>query len=352
MDSEFEVKFRDSLKKLKAEVWKYPNVVGISNTPKRKIVKGVETDVPCIRVYVTKKLPKDKLKPSEVIPEEVNGVKTDVVEIGTLRKMVKPEEFRLRYRPFPCGVSTSRADEVARGTVGFYIITEDFNVYLISNNHVWAKENDGKIFDPITQPGLLDGGDPSRDIVARLEGFIPIDFSGNPNYVDVAWASLIDPSLAYYGILGTDGVTGLSRIYVKSSVEKYGASTGKTTGTIIDESATVSVKYDKGNAVFEDVVIVKGENFVAPGDSGSPVIDGSKSFVGLLFAGSEDGSHGVVCKHDRIVDAIGKAIAKRVSILAINVYQPYAKIEVVKRVASPPSEMLPYILMLIIGLIR
>ena len=43
---------------------------------------GIDTGEPCITVFVKQKVALDRLKPHEVIPKELNGVKTDVVEIS------------------------------------------------------------------------------------------------------------------------------------------------------------------------------------------------------------------------------------------------------------------------------
>ncbi|MGL5244892.1 MAG: hypothetical protein ACRC7R_06955 [Sarcina sp.] len=58
------------------------NVIGIGLGT--KIVNGIDTGELCIKVLVTKKVPIEDLKPEDVIPEIYLGVKTDVVEVGTL----------------------------------------------------------------------------------------------------------------------------------------------------------------------------------------------------------------------------------------------------------------------------
>ena len=66
---------------------KLPNVVGWSNKIQKKIIRGIISDIDCIRIYVSKKLPREMLRRDELIPEEVDGIKTDVVEVGRLRKL-------------------------------------------------------------------------------------------------------------------------------------------------------------------------------------------------------------------------------------------------------------------------
>ena len=54
------------------------NVVGVGIGKKRK------TGEFCIKVYVVVKKPENQLKPTDIIPKQIEGVKTDVVESGKL----------------------------------------------------------------------------------------------------------------------------------------------------------------------------------------------------------------------------------------------------------------------------
>lgn len=60
---------------------KYSHVVGIGIGKKK-----VETIyVRCINIYVTKKLPEEELSKDEIIPEEIEGVPTRVIEVGEVK---------------------------------------------------------------------------------------------------------------------------------------------------------------------------------------------------------------------------------------------------------------------------
>lgn len=56
------------------------NVVGVGVSRKRR--RGQTLPLWCVMVYVSKKIPASFLPPEEVIPPEVEGVPTDVVEMG------------------------------------------------------------------------------------------------------------------------------------------------------------------------------------------------------------------------------------------------------------------------------
>ena len=317
------MKIREVIEKHGKELLKYPNVIGFSNLPQPRIRKGkIIPEEQVLRVYVTRKVPKEQLKPSELIPPEIKGVKTDVVEIGRIRKL---QGFREKYRPAPAGVSTSRADQEATGTIGWFMVDEDGNIYLLSNNHVWANENNAQQGDPIVQPGLLDGGDPSNDVIAELYDWIDIDFTGNSNTVDAAIATPLDLSQIYTSIMVLGGVTGKADPQQDTKAKKVGRSTGYTEGVIIDTSATLNVDYDSGTALFQDVFIVQGENIVQAGDSGSPVLDEQGKFLGLLFAGNDEGSVFVACKASNIESAFQSKLNKKIWILLANAWPPFQR---------------------------
>lgn len=339
-------RIREVINELRKEIYKYPNVVGVSLTPKKKIVKGKQTDIDCVRIYVSRKVPEDKLRKDEVIPKEVNGVKTDVVQIGKLRFI--HVSYTSRYRPVPAGVSVSRADENARGTLGWFIIDEDLNIYAISCNHVFAKFNQGKPGDAIVQPGLLDGGDPRLDIVFTLVDFVEIR-EDVENKVDIAWAKPVDKAIYYVGIIEHSSPVGVEDPKLDETVWKVGATTGYTEARVIDESAEIQLEHEGKTYKFVDVAIAQGFNtFAQPGDSGAPVLNRLNMFKGILFAGNEDGKVGAFCKTSNIISEISNKMGKNVYVFTYNTYPPYKAIT--KTVIKPYiTYTLSDVLMFLIG---
>ena len=64
------------------------NVVGMSKSLKARIKDGTSLEgTRVIRVYVSRKEPAGTLAENEVIPPLINGIETDVVEIGTLKAL-------------------------------------------------------------------------------------------------------------------------------------------------------------------------------------------------------------------------------------------------------------------------
>lgn len=62
------------------ELRKYPNVIGVKEH--KKFVKGEKTDIDCITVFVSRKVPEEKLTPASKIPKTIEGIPTDVVEFA------------------------------------------------------------------------------------------------------------------------------------------------------------------------------------------------------------------------------------------------------------------------------
>jgi hypothetical protein len=171
-------------------------------------------------------------------------------------------------------------------------VKDNNNVYALSNNHVYADENQANIGDDVLQPGAVDGGEVPNDIVGTLFDFEPINFNGANNFIDAAIA------LSSTDLLGNAtppdgyGTPKSSTIdpSIRMRVMKYGRTTGFTRGRITGINATVDVEYDSGIARFVNQIVIGGIGFSQGGDSGSLVVKagvfGRGKPVGLLFAGS------------------------------------------------------------------
>ncbi len=66
-----------------AELLRKPNVVAVGIGYRTR--GGQRTDEVCLVVSVTHKIPRDKLKPQEALPANIEGVAVDVVETGVIR---------------------------------------------------------------------------------------------------------------------------------------------------------------------------------------------------------------------------------------------------------------------------
>jgi hypothetical protein len=203
-------------------------------------------------------------------------------------------------RPVPIGVSIGNENECAAGTLGARV-TKGGNVYILSNNHVLARQNAASIGEDILQPGRYDTSPqcsiPANSSIGTLAQFVRINFSGN-NTVDAALAST---TTSLVGNATFTGGYGVPNSTTKSAtigmlVQKCGRTTSCTHGSVASIDATVRVQYESGVATFVDQVVVTGKRgaFSKSGDSGSLIVtDDSNAYpVALLFAGGQTSTIG------------------------------------------------------------
>jgi hypothetical protein len=295
-------------------IFRLPNVIacGVGY----KVMDNGTTDELAVVVSVTRKLPAAVLSAAELIPRLLDGIRTDVVETGSLRAF---QGARDRWRPvIPPGVSLGHINATA-GTFGC-LVHRAGEVFMLSNNHVLANANRCHMGDPIIQPGRLDGGVPP-DRVATLADYVPLDFGGDAptcslataveqglnalsglfgsqhrvmayqrtpgnNRVDAALARPDDPVAVTPEIVGIGRPRGVRRATLGTPVKKSGRTTGYTEGRIIQIDVTSEVSYGLARARFFGQLMANGMS--QPGDSGSAVLDPDNYVVGLLFAGSEN----------------------------------------------------------------
>lgn len=333
-----------------------PNVIGVAVG--RKNLVGELSVV----TLVQQKKPLAALSAEEAVPKQLDGVRTDVIEVGYLRAFQTPRD---RYRPtIPCGVSIGHY-KITAGTLGAIVTDRNTGEKLIlSNNHVLANSNDALVGDPILQPGTTDGGQNPGDIVARLERFVRLRYLDDPtptpepptpippggcdvvtsviavtnalatllgssqrvttaaapttpakttapqaipqdNEVDAALAKPIDPNMFTGEIQVIGTVSGTKQPQLGANVRKSGRTSGYTEGTITLINATVSVAYGDKTARFTGQIITSPMS--QGGDSGSLIVDATENkAVGLLFAGSNLAT--IFTPIDKVLDALNVRI--------------------------------------------
>lgn len=254
-----------------------------------------------------------------VIPRKLGGVPVVVKVTGKIVAMKKgppPGKGKDKVdptarfeRPVPIGVSTGNEGECSAGTIGARVKDDNGDVYALSNNHVYALENETPIGSEVLQPGLYDTGcivDPD-DVIGTLADFEPINFDGTENTIDAAIAISSTDKLDNatpsngYGIPKSATV----EAQLNDTVQKYGRSTGLTRGTIIGIDATLSVGYSSGTALFVNQIVVSSNRgpFIKAGDSGSLLVtDPGRNPVGLLFAGNGSGKIAIANPIQAILD--------------------------------------------------
>ena len=295
-----------------------PNVLGVGLGYKE--THGQKTTELCLVALVRKKVPPAALTPDTLVPQSLDGVLTDVIEVGEIRALQARTD---RWRPAPGGVSIGHY-QITAGTLGCIVRDRASGDRLIlSNNHVLANSNDANPGDVIIQPGAADGGRSGPDTIAHLERFCPIEFNLQPgtcglantyasignsiarllgsnhqlisvqanpsasNLVDGAVARPVNDGDVIDEILEIGVVAGTAPPELGMAVRKSGRTTGLTTGEINVLDATVNVSYGTNRiAQFENQIVLGPMS--QGGDSGSLIVAAEAlKAVGLLFAGSE-----------------------------------------------------------------
>jgi hypothetical protein len=259
------------------------------------------------------------------IPGFVDDV-TVVTEVTGL--FVARSDPTLRARPALIGFSVGHP-AITAGSIGALVRDAGSQLFVLSNNHVLANQNDATTGDAMLQPGPFDGGT-AADQIGTLAAFEPIDFSGGSNTMDAAIAGVTNaadvsnttplddgygqPNARIFGDANNDGVFDDKAALLGLNVQKYGRTTKLTTGQITGINATISVCYEVvlifclKSATFVDQLIIGSGTFSGGGDSGSMIVtfDANKNPVALLFAGGSTST--IANRIDLVLNRFGVSV--------------------------------------------
>jgi len=207
------------------------------------------------------------------------------------------------------GVSGGNVNDATRsfccsGTLGSLVKDSSNVLYILSNNHVLARQDQASVGEDISQPGLIDNGCRIPPIVADFTSAVHLG-----NNVDCAIAQLragtMNTAGAIQGLNGSNSgvqpsTTALNGA-VGMAVQKSGRTTGHTTGTIGSVNTSVNVQYQKNcgsgkktTISYQGQYVINSSSFSAGGDSGSLILTNTSCAhpVALLFAGSSSDTIG------------------------------------------------------------
>jgi hypothetical protein len=280
------------------DILKRPGVTGIGVGT--KYVGGKPTGEVSIQVFVKEK--KKTVPAGEMIPAQINGIPTDVIQrtyvLHPAMKKVLEVELMAdtgTYNPVKGGISIGPCRAIGgfvfAGTLGVPVRDRATgNPLLLSNFHVMCVDNGSSVGDQMTQPSRVDTGSCPSGVVGTLLR------SALTSSVDGAVCTLSGRGSACE-IVDIGAVAGTGTAALNLSVRKRGRTTGLTFGRVDSVSLSVSVDYGDGigvktltNQIGLLPDTTKNPKFGDHGDSGSVVVDDNRKIVGLYFAGSDDGS--------------------------------------------------------------
>ena len=310
--------------------WKRRNVVGLSVTYRTKFGETVSPLQYVVQVDVQRKYGEDvlRMKRVTIFSKEICGHgKRDLPVCVKVREM--------RYvRAIASGITLSTAEKRALTSS---VIQGGIQIASTSNPDEWG-----------TLGICLPHGDPGSDGIVPLVGISNEHVTGespaqirNPSGTSTALGnevfgkvllSSIDQSLIerlttsgnrFFQEGLQDGIhnPGTDLLFMKdrvfegrgiSSVWKFGARTGYTTGTIVQKSGKIRVRGFVND--FVDVITFKGssDNLVLDGgDSGSVLVaevDGKNVVIGLVFAQTDTTNYGIALPFGRVIHQLSLKI--------------------------------------------
>lgn len=218
-----------------------------------------------------------------------------------------PNGIRERQEVIVGGISGANSNLTGEsGTIGYFCtrkskLPRPKQLYVLSNTHVLADVGKQGIDDSdlIMQPSP--GERAGHRPIGALVSFSPIVFDGDleaPNRIDAAIAKLwaTQQYKLVIPLIGTvDGFVDKKDVQLGEAVCKFGRTTGYTKGSIFSIYLDIWIRYDRTgqSAFFKDQLLIEPSQptfpkFVAPGDSGSLVLDQHQHAIGLVFGGTSE----------------------------------------------------------------
>ncbi len=272
-------------KKVSTKLRSIPGVVGVGVG--YKVVAGRTTKKLCIRVYVRRKVDEEKLRRSELIPTELRGIETDVIEYRepTPTPGLSPHA-RWPHLVGGIGIMSWRRNRDALqrtgnpgamgGTLGMIVFDKHSGEEgLVTNAHVVHRPG-WKKGDPILQPGSRSYLPMKHElVVANLERLV---FSKK---VDGSFSLLNGRRLALPRVRGRGTMSGIRDATLGTWVWRSGI-TSDAVGWVDDDDCDIEV----GGRDYINQIIVSGDgNMSEKGDSGGVWVDRDNWAVALHHGG-------------------------------------------------------------------
>lgn len=307
------------IKKVWAKSRDKPNVVGYSGKLHKKVSNGREKRGWAVRIYVTKKLKKCQLQPQDLVPELVDGVETDIVEVGEF--VAETFNNKTYMRPTPAGVSAVGFGGTACTLGWFARDNTDGEIVIVANNHCTCAEGKHPVGHTYVQTSHYDKAHGNVRPLGKIKRWVALAprLSGNPlirflarfylwfmgipmgpNRVDIGIVSPDNPNDIVLELYSIGALKGKRRGTPGELLEKVGRTTGHTKdGLLLDNDYYGTIKYRGGYKDFGPVGLVRKTGFTDGGDSSSVFVWMSdKKIAGIGFAGS--GTHSMFCHYDYV----------------------------------------------------
>lgn len=262
----------------------------------RKLIAGQLTQTVCITIHVTEKLPPHELATSDVIPKEIEGVPTDVIEHPPIKwqqvSTPEPDAYsdadNRTYMPLKGGCMI--ADSTGVGTNALIVLGPTGKPAILSCRHVipGGDVHQPNPNSPVVADSVVAGGNLDCALAYLRDG---IEWTN--------WILEIGPIEGAYDIQTQD---------LPYSIRKRGATTGLTSGTVTDLAYSgISEEGIEFSSAMRIVADPTDSTFAEAGDSGAAIIDDQNRIVGI-FQGSSTNNSFVAIPIGGIIDQLNISI--------------------------------------------
>lgn len=294
-------------------ILKNPNIIGVGRG--NKIINGHMMNKPTLTFFVKKKLYSSSVSKEYMIPQNIRGALTDVIEIGEFNKkrlsLYKNKIEDTMYlsgldddKPAlggGCLVLPDKPSKKYNSTLTYAVTDKDTrkNIYFLTSGHLWdgldkkylkflqyskSLTSSAKKSWPIGK--LLKLADNKYD--DKIKGLI-IEVDAGIGMVGInndTTRELIVP-----GLLNGKIITSIQAAKVGDSIYKYGISTQLTEGNVVAVKASIKSSTEgekrEGYDIFANQILTK--QYIKDGDSGAlGVIKETQKAFGMLNAGGDE----------------------------------------------------------------
>lgn len=301
------------LDEARAQLQQYPGVVSVELGIKES--GGDLTDDLAWRVYVVKKLPEAELAPGAVIPDEILGVKTDVIEYDVPTLTFDSS----KYRPLKGGIQIDNDLPVGQGTLGcFAQVDGSQEIVALTNAHVVEAGGATNTIE-MGQPEYTECCCCACDEIGTCStSDRKLDGSVDAAIVRLKSGVGITNVIRALNADGSDGIVQGSRAASVSTdtVVKVGRTSDRTTGTVVSITHGTPAGSD-GTPARTDQILVKPDTGITKfqdfGDSGSALVDKDNKVIGLMWGayltpGTSLFGHGIACPINAVKSALSITI--------------------------------------------
>lgn len=281
-----------------------------------KVVAGGQTAERCVRLHVLRKIVATQLSPPNLLPSEIDGIPTDVVETP-----------RAVLQAFPCGSKeiphavlrpglSISGPRTTPGTLGC-LVRRDGGIHVLSCSHVLA-DSSSQPKDSVFHPGLADVLSGAARRVAELVSWNTI-VRGTRVDFDAAIARVVHGETADADVCSLSKPDTVVAPGQLSAVCKRGRSSTAARpvqqGYIDEHDLDLSVAVPGGSILYVDqfkaVPFAGHGRFSDYGDSGSLIVmrDAPNSAVGLLVGGDPGGTYSFATPLSRVLKRLNATLA-------------------------------------------